>query len=145
MSWDLHSSTLLVERHAPLALVSSPLLLQGLVSLAAFLWVQETARAIARAERAEAIARLEHDLATHGRIITEQKQQLEAEIQHIIDTHIRVANGDLSARVPFDETQVLWQLAGSLNTLLTRYQYAKHAEEEFQRTREVRPFQGKRT
>jgi hypothetical protein len=58
---------------------------------------------------------------------------------------MRVANGDLSARVPFDETQVLWQLTGSLNTLLTRYQHAKYAEEELQRIHETDMFGGKRT
>ena len=44
---------------------------------------------------------------------------------------MRVANGDLTARVPFDETHTLWQLSGLLNTLLIRYQHAKHVEEEF--------------
>jgi len=136
---------LLVGLHASVMLISQPLLLQGLVSLATLLWMRETARTMARAERAEVIARLEHDLATHGHMIAEQKQQLEEELQQIIDTHMRVANGDLTARVPFDETHVLWQLAGVLNTLLARYQHAKQAEDEPQRTCGVHPFQGKRT
>ncbi len=112
-----------------------PLLLQGLLFAVVLLWRHQTEVALAKADRAEGIARLEHDLAHQGRIIAEQKQQLEEGIQHLINTHLRVAQGDLTARVSLDETHQLWQLAGLLNTLLTRYQQARQAEDDLQRTR----------
>ena len=111
-----------------------PLLFQGIASLVVFSWKRSITRALERADRAEAIARLEHDLAGQGRILAEQKQQLEEGIQQIIDIQMRVAQGDLKS-VPLDDAHVLWQLAGLLNTLLARYQQARHAEEELQRTR----------
>ncbi len=111
------------------------LLLQVLATSMAFLWKCSMTRALERADRAEAIARLEHDLAGQGRILAEQKQQLEDGIKQIIDIQMRVAHGDLKVRIPLDDTHILWQLAGLLNTLLTRYHQARHAEEELQRTR----------
>jgi hypothetical protein len=109
----------------PVALVPImiPLLLsQIVVSMVAYIWVQSTTRAIARADRAEEIAKLEHDLALQSREVARQKQLLEASIQAIIETHARVANGDLNARVPLAQNNVLWQISGSLNNLLTRMQ-----------------------
>ena len=111
------------------------LLFQVVATIMAFLWKRSMTRALKRADRAEAIARLEHDLAGQGRILAEQKQQLEDGIQQIIDIQMRVAQGDLKVRIPLDDPHVLWQLAGLLNTLLARYQQALHAEEELQRTR----------
>ena len=67
--------------------------------------------------------------------VMEQKQQLEEGIQQSIDTHLCIAQGDLTARVPLHDTHMLWQVAELLNTLLTRYQYARQAENEVQRTR----------
>ena len=111
------------------------LLLQVIATIMAFLWKRSMTRALKRADRAEAIARLEHDLAGQGHILAEQKQQLEDGIQQIIDIQMRVAQGDLNVRIPLDDAHILWQLAGLLNTLLARYQQARHAEEELQRTR----------
>lgn len=62
--------------------------------------------------------------------ITKKKAQQDQEIEHILQTHIHVANGDLTARVPFTHDQELWQVGAALNTLLTRYQRAVQAEEE---------------
>jgi len=121
--------------HATGTLVIQPLLLQGVVMMAALMWMRDLTRARARADRAEVIARLEHDLATHGQLVATQKQQMEEGLQQVIETHLRVAGGDLTARIPFEQTHVLWQLAGLLNTLLAHHQHARQAEEELQRTR----------
>ena len=118
-----------------LSIFAVPLLLQGLLFGIILLWRHQSEVALAKADRAEVIARLEHELATQGRLVAEQKQQLEEGIQHLIATHLRVAQGDLTARVSLDETHPLWQLAGQLNTLLTRHQQARQAEDELQRTR----------
>lgn len=95
---------------------------QAIVSIVAYIWVQGTSKALVRADNAEELVKLEHDLAVQARIATQQKQQLESSIQKIIDTHMRVANGDFDARVPLTEDNSLWQISGSLNNLLSRTQ-----------------------
>jgi hypothetical protein len=85
--------------------------------------------AIHRADRAEEIAALEHQIAA-------QKQQLEYGMQQILQTHVRAANGDLSARAPLAQDNMLWQIAQSLNNLLTRLQRSGGADFTLQRTEE---------
>ncbi len=84
--------------------------------------------AIARADRAEEIARLEHAIA-------EQTRQLEQGIEAIRQTHARVANGDYSARAPLNQDHILWQIAYSLNTLIQRLQRNENAEHQLARTK----------
>ena len=85
--------------------------------------------AIARADRAEEVARLQL-------IILQQKEQLEQGIQAIQQTQVRVANGDYKARAPLAEDHMLWQIAHSLNTMIQRLERAAKAEETIQRTKE---------
>ncbi len=103
-----------------------PVGLQIIVAGVAYLWVYTTSRAIARADRAEMVATLEHTLV-------EQKKELESGIEQILQTHVAVANGDLQARAPLTQEHSLWQLARALNTLLVRLQRASLAERELQR------------
>ena len=106
--------------------LARPAGLQLIVAVVAYLWVRSTTQAIARADRAEVIAALEHQLA-------EQKHQLEIGIQQILKTHIAIANGDFSARAPLTQESELWQIANSLNTLLARFQRSTKIEHEYQR------------
>ncbi len=110
-------------------LLARPIALQVLVATVAFLWVRGTERAIARADRAEELAALEHAFA-------EQKRQLEAGVQDILRVLVLVANGQYNMRVsPIQEPQ-LWQVGSALNTLLNRLQRTAQTEYEFQRIRE---------
>jgi hypothetical protein len=104
--------------------IFTPIVLgQGIVSIVAFLWVRGATLALLRAERAEEIAKLEHDMVLQGaEEVAEQKQQLDASIRSIVEVHTRVANGDFDARVPLTQDNVLWQISGSLNNLLARVQ-----------------------
>lgn len=102
-----------------------PVALQFIVAGVAFLWLQSSSRAIARADRAEMIALLEHTIA-------EQKQELEVGIERILQTHMAIANGELQARAPLTHDNVLWQVANSLNMLLQRYQRALAIEKEYE-------------
>lgn len=105
------------------SIVSPIVLSQGIVSTVAFFWVRGAIQALLRAERAEEVARLEHDMVLQGaEEVAEQKRRLDASIQSIMETHIRVANGDLDARIPLTQDNVLWQISGSLNNLLARLQ-----------------------
>jgi hypothetical protein len=99
---------------------------QFLVASISYLWVKSSTRAIARADRVEMIAKLEHELA-------QQKQHLEEGINRILETHVAVANGNLSARAPHTHDNDLWQIAQALNTLLVRLQRAVLAENDLRR------------
>ena len=111
-------------------ILSRPIALQIIVAGVAFLWVSSATRAIARADRAEMIANLEHTLA-------DQKRELEEGIQQILQTHVAVANGNLNARAPLTEDNMLWQIARALNTLLVRLQRASLAEKELYRVEQA--------
>jgi len=84
--------------------------------------------AIARADRAEEIARLEHAIA-------EQTRQLEQGIREIQQTHVKVAQGDFNARAPLGQDHILWQIAYSLNNMIQRLQRSWEAEHMLQRTK----------
>jgi hypothetical protein len=103
-------------------IITPIILIQIIVSVVAFAWVQGTTQALIRADNAEEIAKLEHDLGQQAKLAAQQKQQLEASIQKIVETHMRVANGDYSARAPLTQDNLLWQIAGPLNNLLARTQ-----------------------
>jgi hypothetical protein len=118
-SGELHQ----VLKEAFPGVVTPILVSQGIIAIMAFLWVKGATRALVRADRAEEIARLEHDMVLQGaEEVAAQKQQLDLSIKKIVETHARVANGDFDARVPLTEDNVLWQISGSLNNLLSRLQ-----------------------
>ena len=109
--------------------------IQVIVSVVAYVWVQGATTALSRADRAEELAKLEHDLAVQAEIASQQKQQLEASIKKIVETHVRVANGDFEARVPLTRDNILWQISGSLNNLLARMQRLRHEANEVQQVK----------
>ncbi len=114
------------------AALARPASLEIIVGVVIYLWVRSTSQALARADRAELIARLEHELAS-------QKKQLETGIQHILQTHAEVANGNLDARAPLTQDHALWPLANALNTLLTRFNRSCKAERELQHIQNLLP------
>lgn len=118
-------------------------LMQIHVLVPAILWilVNNNRAAIKRADRAEEMARLQRDMAQLAREKASEKDALEHSINLITDTHARIANGDLDARVPIggDRSFVLWQVAGQLNNLLGRYQKAR--QELQQREQLIQVFQ----
>lgn len=102
--------------------LARPIVLQVSVAVITYLWVTSASQAIVRADRATTIAALERAMAEQAQAEAEQKHELERSIQQIIQTHTKVANGDFSARVPLNQGAVLWEVAGSLNNLLSRLQ-----------------------
>jgi hypothetical protein len=109
------------------SLIAKPIIIQVIIAIVSFLWVRSTNAAIRRADRAEELAQMEHHLA-------EQKTQMEIGIREILNTHVRVANGDFGARAPLTQDNVLFQIAASLNNLLNRLSRAAQAEFLYQRT-----------
>jgi hypothetical protein len=129
--WQPHTAILAHDLQTQfIPILVRPVGVQLLVAFVSYLWVKGTIKAIARADRAETVARLEHELA-------EQKQQLEEGIHQILQTHVAVANGHLEARAPFTQDNVLWQIARALNTLLVRLQRASQAEKQLQRVEQA--------
>lgn len=125
--WQPHTAILDHDLQTQLIpILVRPIGVQLLVASVSYLWVKGTIQAIARADRAERIAQLEHELA-------QQKQKLEEGIQQILQTHVAIANGNLDARAPLTQDNVLWQIARALNTLLVRLQRASQAEKQLQR------------
>jgi hypothetical protein len=108
---------------------------QIIVSVVAYAWVQGTSQALVRANNAEEIAKLEHDLGLQAEESAQQKRQLEASIQKIVETHMYVANGNLNARVPLTDENMLWQISGPLNNLLARTQRWRQEAEQLQQAR----------
>jgi hypothetical protein len=68
------------------------------------------------------VNKLTQELAAQQQVVLQEKQQLEESVQQIVAVHMQVANGNLNVRVPLDQKNVLWPLAGSLNNLLARFQ-----------------------
>jgi hypothetical protein len=128
-------NAILTVNNGLVTIVTPIILSQIIVSTVAYIWVHSTMQALRRVDRAEEIARLEHDLALQAEFAAQQKQQLEASIQKIVATHTRVANGDLNARVPLTEDNVLWQVSGTLNNLLSRLQRMRQESADLQNMR----------
>jgi hypothetical protein len=125
---DPHLIAVLQTQFAPIWI--RPVAVQFLVAGVTYLWVISATKAIARANQAEMIAKLEHEMA-------DQKRDLEAGIQQILQTHVQVANGNFNARAPLTHDNVLWQIAQALNNLLIRFQRAVQAERELKRLEEA--------
>ncbi len=122
----LYLTRIQVQSAHMLPMLALSIALQWVVASVAYLGVRSMLKAIAQADRAEMVAGLEHALV-------EQHRALEEGMAPILQTHVAVANGDLSARVPMHASGVLWQIARTLNMLLVRFQRASLAEKELQR------------
>lgn len=112
-----------------LAMLARPVALQIVLATVAYLWVLGTNIALARADRAEELAALEHELA-------EQRYELESGVQEILEALVHVANGKLAVRVPVSQEHLLWQIASAINNLLNRLQRASIKEHELYRAQE---------
>ncbi len=98
-----------------------------------FLWVSNATRAIKRADRAEVIASLQHNLANFEHAEVEQKRRLEWSIGRVVETLTQWNNGNIGVRIPLTQENVLWQVAGSINNLLNRVQRSRQEAENLQR------------
>ena len=117
------------------AAIGRPITIQIVVAVVAYLWVRSATAAIARADRAEVIAALEHAMAAQQRASRQQTLELEESIAQLVETHQRVSAGDFRARVHLQEEDVLAPVADSLNLLLVRFQRLLAESEELERTK----------
>lgn len=114
-----------------------PLSLEIFEAVLAFLWVSSATRAIAALDRSEEIVALERREIEQQEKELQLKQQLEDGIEQILQTHVKAANGDFAARAPLNKDNVLWQIAYSLNNLLSRLQRYGQLQTEMRRTQEA--------
>lgn len=122
---------------APYDVWFRPVSIQLVASLVCYFWVSNAFQAMKRADSAEEVNKLAQTLATQQQIVLQEKQQLEESIQQIVAVHTQVANGDLSARVPLTQNNVLWSIAGGLNNLLARMQRWRHDAQQLQRVEQA--------
>jgi len=115
---------------APLQIFAHVYILQLIIASTLYLWARSCELALQRADRAEEIVALEKRENERKQLELEQKSQLDSGIQQILQTHVAVANGDLSARAPLSQDHVLWRVAMSLNNLIARLQSLSHTESE---------------
>ena len=117
--------TILLEHGGSASLLFRLVEIHVLVPFALWVLVKTMQEQTHRANTAEELARLEHDVSQLASQQAAEKAALEQSIALIIQVHTRVANGDLDARVPLTSDQRLWNVAGQLNNLIARYQKAR--------------------
>jgi hypothetical protein len=115
----------------PFQIFSHIYALQLITVAVLYLWARSTEHAIMRADRAEEIATFERREKEQHEKELEQKRQLDAGIQQILQTHVAVANGDFTARAPLNQDHILWQVAKALNNLIARIQRLSYDEQKF--------------
>lgn len=110
---------------------------QVIIAVFSFILVYSSNRAIANLDRSEEIVALERKELQRQQTELDLKEQLDAGIQQLMETHTQVANGNYAARVPLSQDNVLWRVAYSLNNLLARLASNAHLEQERQIERQA--------
>ncbi len=105
--------------------------LHVVISGVVWLWVSSANQANERADLAEEIATRQQAIAEQEHSVALQKHMLDSSIGQIMCTHVQVANGNFTARVPVQEVAALQPLAIALNNLLNRLQRLRQIEQEF--------------
>jgi large-conductance mechanosensitive channel len=105
-----------------------PMILQIIVATITYLWVHSTTQAIARADRAEELARAAQTMSLQAALLIKQKDELDSGIQQILQALAPALHGDFASRIPHTKNNILWQIAYVINNLLARLQSASQSE-----------------
>lgn len=97
-----------------------PIILELGIGLLCFFQVRSTDQAISRADQAENVAQLEHQIA-------EEKQLLEVDIQKLSEALSQAANGRFF-KTEVQTGKTLWPLASQINTLLARLRTSRQSD-----------------
>lgn len=116
--------------------LARPIALQFFVAVVVALWVYSAAKSQERANRAEMVAALEHTIAEQNQTAQQEKQELEASIEQIVQVHTDAVNGQVIARIPYPPAKILWPLVGVVNSLWIRLQRAQQNENELLQLRQ---------
>jgi hypothetical protein len=119
-------------------ILSIPVAIQFLVAVITFLWVRGSLRSLARADRAEAISRLEHQIGLQLLRTREEKLHLEETIRHIVQSHIDTLNNRVVAPLSLSEdTKILWPLVNVITSLQRRLRDSYRIDYELRRLRKA--------
>jgi hypothetical protein len=97
-----------------------PVSLEVFLAILVYLWANSALKAIKDLDVTEKMVELEKRENERQAQEIMLKNQLEEGIQLMLQTHVKAANGDFSARAPLTQENILWKLAYSLNNLLAR-------------------------
>lgn len=114
-------------------MIALPIAVQIIIGIVTYVIMAHLISTIRRADRAEEIIALQKEITEHQRLRVQAQQQLEEGIAVIAQVHTAVANGNLEARVPLEQDNVLWQVAVPLNNLLSRVQYWKWNSDQLEK------------
>jgi hypothetical protein len=112
------------------------LLLQVCGAGIAWLQAWSMERALLRASRAEELTQAQARIEEQARLLAEQKGRLEQSVTLLQGVQQRIANGDLSARVPLSENDLL-PLAVTFNVLAERLNREHQAAQAHRRLEEA--------
>ena len=115
--------------------ILQPLGLQIIVAVVSYIWVRSALRALARADRAEEVSRLQRREAELLRREAEFNQLFTQGSEHLLQVLVCAANGDKRARSTLNQDHPLWRIGNALNVLLTRVGRMANAQQEIQRLR----------
>jgi hypothetical protein len=113
-----------------------PVILQIIVATVTYLWVHSATQAIARADRAEDLARAAQTMSLQAELLVRQKDELDSGIQQIMQALAPASRGDFSSRIPHTKNNILWQIAYVINNLLARLQSASQSEQLLQQAQQ---------
>lgn len=134
---DAQLTALLAQPDVFADILAKPIVIQTITAVIAFTWMRSVTRSVERADRATSIALLEKGIAEQAQADVLQKRQLEDEIQEIIRVHSQVSNGNFEVRVPLRQGNLLWPVAGSLNSLITRLRSSMNDARRLKQTDEA--------
>jgi hypothetical protein len=100
-----------------------------------YIWVRSALPALARADRAEEISRLQRREAELLRREAEFNHAFTQGSDHVLQVLVRAANGDPRVRTTLNQDHPLWRIGNGLNVLLTGVQRTANAEQEILRLR----------
>lgn len=118
-------------------LLVRPIALQFFVAGIAAMWVYSAKKTAERANRAEMVATLEHVIAEQHAIVEHEKQELEESIQELVQAHTDAINGQVTARIAYPSSKVLWPLVGVVNSLWVRLQSVKQSEYDYEQLKQA--------
>lgn len=113
--------TLLIQQWGLTVGIARPLILQIGLALLSYFQIRSTDQAVARADKAEEIANLEHQIA-------EKNKEVEIGIRELSGVLTHAANGQFNVQANIKQGQVLWQLASQVNNLLARLKTSRQLD-----------------
>ncbi len=126
---------MMLESNMAYNTIVQPVSLQIVVAVVSYIWVRSALRAIARADRAEEIARLQRREAELLSREMERTGLLNAGSEHLLNVLVRAANGDHMARADLVQNHPLWRVGNAINVLLSRTRRPERAEQEAKQLR----------